>query len=46
MLPKNRLGRQMIRKMKVYAGPVHPHSAQHPVPLPRNNKAAVGEAGA
>ena len=33
MLPKNRLGRSMISKLKVYAGPTHPHSAQHPVPL-------------
>jgi large subunit ribosomal protein L13 len=30
MLPKNALGRQMFRKLKVYAGPEHPHSAQHP----------------
>ncbi len=30
MLPKNRLGRQMLRKLKVYAGPVHPHLAQQP----------------
>ena len=33
MLPKNRLGRQMLRKLKVYAGPEHPHSAQQPTPL-------------
>lgn len=33
MLPKNRLGRQMIKKMKVYAGPEHPHAAQDPQPL-------------
>lgn len=32
MLPKNRLGRQMITKLKVYAGPTHPHSAQQPTP--------------
>jgi large subunit ribosomal protein L13 len=30
MLPKNRLGRKMIRKLKVYAGPEHPHQAQQP----------------
>jgi large subunit ribosomal protein L13 len=30
MLPKNSLGRQMLRKLKVYAGPEHPHSAQKP----------------
>ncbi|MFO7299289.1 MAG: 50S ribosomal protein L13 [Actinomycetes bacterium] len=33
MLPKNRLGRKMYRKLKVYAGPDHPHQAQAPVPL-------------
>ncbi len=33
MLPKNSLGRQMLRKLKVYAGPTHPHQAQNPVPL-------------
>jgi len=30
MLPKNALGRQMFRKLKVYAGPDHPHAAQKP----------------
>ena len=33
MIPKNRLGRQMITKLKVYAGPVHPHTAQQPKTL-------------
>ena len=33
MLPKNRLGRQMGRKLKVYAGPDHPHVAQRPQAL-------------
>ena len=33
MLPKNKLGRQMARKLKVYAGPDHPHEAQQPQPL-------------
>ncbi len=33
MLPKNRLGRQMLTKLKVYAGPNHPHSAQLPEAL-------------
>ena len=33
MLPHNRLGRQMATKLKVYAGPVHPHAAQMPTPL-------------
>jgi len=37
MLPKNRLGRAMFKKLKVYEGPDHPHAAQRPVPL------AVGE---
>ncbi|MCK4488065.1 MAG: 50S ribosomal protein L13 [Desulfobacterales bacterium] len=30
MLPKNRLGRNMLKKLKVYAGPEHPHVAQQP----------------
>ncbi|MFO7832360.1 MAG: 50S ribosomal protein L13 [Desulfuromonadaceae bacterium] len=30
MLPKNRLGRQMLKKLKVYAGSEHPHAAQKP----------------
>lgn len=33
MLPKNRLGRRMVRKLKVYASPNHPHQAQQPKPL-------------
>ncbi len=33
MLPKNKLGRAMLKKLKVYAGPEHPHSAQQPKPL-------------
>jgi large subunit ribosomal protein L13 len=33
MLPKNRLGRQMFRKLKIYAGPSHPHEAQQPKSL-------------
>ncbi len=33
MLPKNRLGREMFKKLKVYAGPEHPHEAQQPEPL-------------
>jgi len=33
MLPKNSLGRQMLRKLKIYAGSSHPHDAQKPVPL-------------
>jgi large subunit ribosomal protein L13 len=33
MLPKNKLGRQILKKLKVYAGPEHPHAAQQPVPF-------------
>ena len=33
MLPKNRLGRQMLSKLKVYSGSEHPHEAQGPEPL-------------
>jgi large subunit ribosomal protein L13 len=33
MLPKNSLGRQQLSKLKVYAGPEHPHAAQQPVPF-------------
>ena len=32
MLPKNKLARQLIKKLKVYSGPEHPHSAQKPQP--------------
>ena len=33
MLPKNRLGRAMLKKLKIYAGSEHPHTAQNPQPL-------------
>ena len=33
MLPRNRLGRAQLRKLKIYAGPEHPHTAQSPGPL-------------
>ncbi len=33
MLPHNRMGRKLLRKLKVYGGPDHPHQAQHPKPL-------------
>ncbi len=33
MLPKNRLARQMLKKLKIFAGPEHPHEAQNPVSL-------------
>ena len=33
MLPKTTLGRHMLKKLKIYAGPNHPHEAQQPEPL-------------
>ncbi len=33
MLPKSKLGKQMVRKLKVYSGDRHPHSAQKPEPM-------------
>jgi large subunit ribosomal protein L13 len=36
MLPRNRLGRAQIRKLKIYAGPAHPHTAQAPKELKTN----------
>ena len=33
MLPRNKLARQQITKLKIYAGPEHPHAAQSPVPM-------------
>jgi len=33
MLPKTKLGRQMLSKLKIYAGPEHPHQAQAPEPI-------------
>jgi large subunit ribosomal protein L13 len=33
MLPRNRLGRQQLRKLKIYAGPDHPHQAQQPAQM-------------
>ncbi len=33
MLPRNRLSRDLLKKLKIYAGPEHPHSAQMPQPL-------------
>lgn len=41
MLPKNKLGRDMLKRMKAYAGPNHPHAAQQPKPL--NKKWVAGE---
>jgi large subunit ribosomal protein L13 len=34
MLPKNSLGRQLLKKLKIYAGGEHPHEAQKPAPFP------------
>jgi large subunit ribosomal protein L13 len=36
MLPKNRLARQMIKKLKIYSGTEHPHGAQNPQPFPKH----------
>jgi large subunit ribosomal protein L13 len=33
MLPKNKYGRQLIKKLKIYTGPEHPHAAQQPIPV-------------
>ena len=38
MLPKNKLAYQMIKKLKIYAGPDHPHAAQQPTELERTSK--------
>jgi large subunit ribosomal protein L13 len=40
MLPKNRLGRKMIKKLRIYAGPEHPHSAQQVENWPTNLRKA------
>jgi large subunit ribosomal protein L13 len=37
MLPKNRLASAQLRKLKIYAGPEHPHAAQNPEPLQERN---------
>jgi large subunit ribosomal protein L13 len=37
MIPKNRLGRQLLTKLKVYKGPEHPHAAQTPASLKITN---------
>lgn len=41
MLPKNKLGRKMFKKLHVYAGDVHPHGAQNPQPLSFSEKKAA-----
>ena len=45
MLPKGPLGRQMLTKLKVYAGPDHPHAAQTPEPLDLAARQAPAEPG-
>jgi large subunit ribosomal protein L13 len=45
MLPKNRLGRRLVTKLKVYPGPDHPHRAQKPVPLPSARSRPVERSG-
>ena len=37
MLPKNKLAQAMLKKLKVYRGPEHPHEAQEPTPLTQQN---------
>lgn len=43
MMPKNKLARHMMNKLKIYAGPEHPHVAQDPQPLIRTGKKIVGK---
>jgi large subunit ribosomal protein L13 len=42
MMPKNRLGRAMMKKLKVYAGSEHPHAAQMPRPFPMPGATTTG----
>ena len=44
MIPKNRLGRAQLDKLKVYAGPNHPHAAQQPQPLELDRRAHAAAA--
>jgi large subunit ribosomal protein L13 len=46
MLPKNRLGRAMAKKLKVYRGGQHPHAAQQPTPVPGPPPRKASPAGA
>jgi large subunit ribosomal protein L13 len=43
MMPKNKLGRAMMKKLKIYAGAEHPHEAQQPRPFPLPGAATGGE---
>ena len=45
MLPRNRLGRQMLTKLKVYDGPTHPHAAQQPRRLDVSRAASAKQIG-
>ncbi|MBN1422017.1 MAG: 50S ribosomal protein L13 [Planctomycetes bacterium] len=45
MLPKNRLGRQMLRKLKVYPGEDHPHQAQQPITVSFTKDRVVSHGG-
>jgi large subunit ribosomal protein L13 len=46
MLPHNRLGRAMVRKLKVYPGSEHPHAAQNPIPIkPGHHGHALSKVG-
>jgi large subunit ribosomal protein L13 len=38
MLPRNKLSRAQINKLKIYAGPTHPHESQAPKPFPLEGK--------
>lgn len=46
MLPKGRLGRQMLRKLRVYSGPSHPHAAQQPTVYELSERAYARRSGA
>ena len=39
MLPKNRLGRAAMKRLRIFAGPEHHHQAQQPIPMPRRTQA-------
>ncbi len=43
MLPKSKLGRKQLKKLKVYRGPKHPHEAQQPRPLKITAASASGQ---
>jgi large subunit ribosomal protein L13 len=42
MLPRNALGEKQFRKLRVYAGPDHPHATQQPEPLPLEQAPVAG----